>query len=243
MSWGAVIVGGVTLGAKLIGKGVAKRKAKKARKKAEAEIAKKTVEQKAEVAKGYAAQEGAEKDLAHVYEGASSIDPEAAQARDDNERATQSAVDKATRAGASSTEIMNMVSGLTGQGSQRARGISAETHNRRQQAMIAAKQQGVRAAQVGLAGKQAQVAVEDKGFSLTEMKNQQINQAAAMDYQATSDAINDAGGMAMMGINGMNSSGTGTSGLYNGAYPDIKMPNTTMSSGKGTFNSKRRQIG
>src|SRR6187399_2068152 len=132
MSWGAVVVGAVSLGTKLVAKGVAKRKAKKARAKAEAEIAARTEKQKGEIVKGYANQEQKEKDLENIYEGASSIDPEAAQARDDNARATQSAVDKATRAGASSTEIMNMVSGLTGQGSQRAKGISAESHNRRQ---------------------------------------------------------------------------------------------------------------
>ena len=203
----------VTTGAKIIGAQRAKKKARSAQKKADKQIKERTAKQSKELQKGTDAQVRAEKDVANVYEGMTSISPETAYARNQSERATSSAIDKAMRSGSSTGEIMNMVSGLTAAGQNQGQKISAAEETRRKQAMVAAKMQSARAAAAGLAGKQAQIDLEDKAYGMTENKNQQINQAAAQNYAAFSGMVDDIGSIGMMAGGAMGEGGMGVNEL------------------------------
>lgn len=197
MSWISVGVTVASVAAKGISAHRAKKKAKKQNKASEKEIAAQTEAQSKELQKGVDQQVQAEKDLQHEYEGQSSISPETQYTRNQSERATSSAIDKAGRTGASAGEIMNMVSGLTARGQLQGQRISAAESQRRKEAQVAAKSQAVRAAQTGLAGKQAQIQLQDKGWAKTQNKQSMNNQAAAMNNAATQGMINDIGGMAL----------------------------------------------
>lgn len=194
----SLLASGIIAGAKVAGGLISKKRAKKKGAEAEAEINAQTAVDSAELQKGIDAQQRAEKDLGNVYEGMTSISPEAQYARDQSERGTSSAIDKAMRSGSSTGSIMNMVSGLTAQGQRQGQAISAQENARRREAAVAAKGQGIKAAQTGLAGKQAQIALKDKAYGRTMQKQDQINRASAQNYNFYSGALGDLGSAFMM---------------------------------------------
>ena len=197
-----IAIAAATAGAKIIGGEIAKQVAKKKGRKAEAEINKQTAAQSKELAGQYEAKQQAEKDLGNIYKGMESISPETQYARNANERGTATAIERATRSGASTSEIMNMVSGLTSKGQQATERISASEASRRKEAAVAAGTQAVRAAQVGLAGKEAQIQLQDKAYQKTLQKQAQINQAVGQNYNFYASALGDLGSAAMMDAGG-----------------------------------------
>ncbi len=172
--------------------------AKKKKKKAEKEIRAQKEADGKELQKGIDAKIRAEKDLANEYEGQAVIDPELQYSRNQSERATASAIDKATRSGASGTEVMNMVSGITARGQMSGQRISAEGNARRRQARAQSKGAAIQAANSGLAGKQAQIDLRDQTYNMVMQKQQQINQTAAQQNDYYTGIIRDVGGGVMM---------------------------------------------
>ncbi len=199
--------------AKMIAGAIGQHRAKKKGEKAEKEINETAVAQGKELQKGVDSQVQAERDLANEYAGQTSISPETQYARNQSERATSSAIDKAVRTGGSSTEIMNMVSALSSKGQNQAQKISAAEAERRKAASVASKSHALRAAQAGLAGKQMQIGLQDKAYQKTLQKQSQINQAVSQNVNYYADALGDIGSAYLYSdIYGSGASGGGVGG-------------------------------
>lgn len=236
MSWVAV---GVTVGsaaAKGISKGVQKRKARKKAAKEKKRIEEQTAKEKASLKPQYENLARSQKDLANVYEGAAVIDPEAQYARNASERGTAGAIDKAMRAGASTGEIMNMVSGLTARGQLQGQQISAAAQDRRTEMQGMAKAQAIKAAQTGLAGEEAMVGADDKGFLKNKQAQQEIYLAAGEDAAYTNGIIDDVGAGVMMGAGGL---GANTSAKSAGSSAGVSAGKAVSIVGNSAFKKKK----
>lgn len=189
MTWVATGVAAVSA----IGGAIAKRRAKKKGDKEAKKIRAEKAIQGKELQKGYDAQVRSEKDLANELEGQALISPETTYARNASERATASAIDKAGRTGASTSEIMNMVSGLTAKGQMAGERISANESTRKGRARIASKTAGIQAARTGLAGKQAQIDLKNEARGQELQSRGLISQSTGEMFNMISGAVGDIG--------------------------------------------------
>ena len=199
MSWIAVGTTVASVGSKVISGAVAKKKAKKKAAKEEKKLKAQADVQQKEMAAGYQNLQQAHKDAQNQLKGQTSISPEAQYARNTSERATASAIERATRSGGSAGEIMNLVSGLTAKGQQNAQELSVGEEARRKEAQSAAAQQAIEAAQAGLAGKQAKLGIDDSTYGKIMQTSTAINQAQGEWANYMGDAIGDAGSSIMLG--------------------------------------------
>ena len=197
----AAITGGVAL-ANAIGGAIAKRRAKKKGDKEAKKIQAEKAVQGKELQKGYDAQALAEKDLQRELEGQAVISPETQYARNASERATASAIDKATRTGSSTSEIMNMVSGLTSKGQLAGQRISASESERKNRARVASKTAGIKAAATGLAGKQAQIDLKNQARGQELQSRGLISQSTGEMFNLISGAVGDIGAAYLYSQNG-----------------------------------------
>jgi hypothetical protein len=193
MSWVAVGVGVASIATSVISGSVEKKKAKKANAKAQAENDAQKAKESAALDKQVKAKQMAEMDFSRQQEGAANISAASTYANNQNEKDTASAIDRATRTGASTGEIMNMVSGLTAKGQNRSQQNAVQENNRKTQLMASSKGAAISAAESGLAGEQGQIALNDKMYNRTQQKQLMNNETARQNQEYWTSLVGDAG--------------------------------------------------
>ena len=203
-------IAAATTAAKLIGGAINKSNSKKKRQDAENNINAETAIESAGLSDKYGKLQQAETDLGNVYEGQTSISPEAKFARDVSERQASAQINRAIRTGKSSGDVMAQAAGAASQNQQNQNQIGAQEAARRREAQRMAKAQGIRAAQSGLAGQEAQINLKDKAHNRKMSEYNMINQQAAQNYDYFSGAVGDLGSAAMMASASTDASGVTT---------------------------------